>query len=158
MRAINIQTGATAPIVNWLKENQPTDCGQHAEVTSNSGLDGEVDIYYRTPQAPLPAAPFTSDLRMMFGVSYTGDGTAILPGGQTIHIPTADPSSPLFQQIANELAEVARGFAIRDAVKGSGIQQVRNAVETASLELMANALDNASRAVKNALPRSRSRK
>jgi hypothetical protein len=158
MRAINIQTGAMAPVVNWVAENQPTDCGQYAVVTTNSGADGAVDIHYRAPQVPLPVDQLTSQLRIMFGVTNTGDGTAILPSGHTVRVPAADPSGPLFQQIASEIGEVARGFAIREAVKDSSSQQLRNTIEVASLELMAKALDNASRTIKKALPRGRSRK
>jgi antitoxin (DNA-binding transcriptional repressor) of toxin-antitoxin stability system len=46
-QAIQIDTGGTAPTLNWTPENAVTDCGQHAVVVSNSNGNGEVDLYYR---------------------------------------------------------------------------------------------------------------
>lgn len=46
-RNIAIKTGNVTPTLNWTPVNQVTDCGQYAEVISNSATTGEVDIHYR---------------------------------------------------------------------------------------------------------------
>ena len=57
-RAISIQTGTVTPAIAWGIENTVTDCGQHAVVVSNSATNGEVDIYYRTPQGGVGTLAF----------------------------------------------------------------------------------------------------
>jgi hypothetical protein len=47
LESIQIQTGASTPVVNWTEVNAVTDCGQHVVILSNSGSNGRVDIHYR---------------------------------------------------------------------------------------------------------------
>jgi hypothetical protein len=151
LQAINIQTGTGSPALNWTRVNQVTDCGQHAIVVSNSATEGEVDIYYRVPQFEFPLDQIAQQVRILFGVTNDGDGVAILPNGHVIHIPPGDPSGPLFRQIARGIAEVVRGFAVRELVEGSAVLDSSKAIGLASLELMAKALESASKAVRKAL-------
>ncbi|HUK41364.1 MAG TPA: hypothetical protein VLX11_09980, partial [Candidatus Acidoferrales bacterium] len=44
--AIDLQTSAGRPALNWTPVNAITDCGQSARVVSNANPGGEVDIYY----------------------------------------------------------------------------------------------------------------
>jgi hypothetical protein len=151
LQAINIQTGTASPALNWTPVNQVTDCGQHAIVVSNSATEGEVDIYYRVPQFQFPLDQIAQQVRILFGVTNDGDGVAILPNGHVIHIPPGDPSGPLFRQIAHGIAEVVRGFAVRELVEGSAVLDSSKAIGLASLELMAKALESTSEAVRKAL-------
>ena len=48
MTAIAIQAGTAVLSPSWSASNSVTDCGQHTVVASDSGTDGEVDIYYRS--------------------------------------------------------------------------------------------------------------
>jgi hypothetical protein len=45
-KSINVRTGDVTPSVNWSIDNRVTDCGQHAEVVTNSATNGRIDIYY----------------------------------------------------------------------------------------------------------------
>src|SRR5262249_17675805 len=143
MRSINMQTGSTMPTLNWTPEDPVTDCGQNTQVISNSPTDGEVDIYFRLPQTPFSLDQFAQYVRILFGVTNDGAGIVILPNGHVVRIPPRGPSGPLFRQIAEEVMEVARGFAVREAIHGSAANTSIEAIERASLELMANALERA---------------
>jgi hypothetical protein len=87
-RAIEIQTGATHPAVDWAPSAKVTDCGQRARVVSNANPGGEVDIADRAGK-PIDAALYSGSTCYFFrGTRYvrvTRDDTG--PG-------TVDPGYP----------------------------------------------------------------
>ena len=151
LRSIQMQAGSVPITLNWTPVNNVTDCGQHAMVVSNSATEGEVDIYYRAQAFHFPFDVLAQEVRILFGVTNDGGGIVILPNGRIIHIPPGDPAGPLFLQIAEGIAEVGRGFAVREIIEGSTIRSSNEAISRASLELMGRALENAAQAVKSAL-------
>lgn len=62
-RKIEIKTGNTTPAVNWTPVDKVTDCGQHAVIASDSGSDGQVDLYYRRRKSPFETYNYASIVR-----------------------------------------------------------------------------------------------
>lgn len=44
---IDVLTGDITPGVNWRLIDNVTDCGQHTIIVNNTGLDGQIDIWFR---------------------------------------------------------------------------------------------------------------
>jgi hypothetical protein len=151
MRAINIQTGATSPTLNWNAVTEPTDCGQHSVVVSNSSVNGEVDIYYSASPSPFSLDHLAQQVEVLFGVTKDGGGVVILPNGRTLHIPPRSPSTPLFRQVVAGMTEVARGFGVQEAAHGTSFKTAGAAIERVSLELMSKGLESVAHAIKQAM-------
>jgi len=150
MGSIQVQTGTTAPAVNWAPQDQVTDCGQHAAVTVNAASGGEVDLYYRSPLVRIPWEEFAQHVQILFGVIHDEGGVAIVNGHVRV-IPPRGPEYALFEAVAQGVAEVVRGFGVRGAVASSAVAGVPSSVERAGLELMARGLEKAKSAVDRAL-------
>jgi hypothetical protein len=150
MRAINLQTGNTTPAVHWTPQDRVTDCGQHALVPIDSGQGGEVDLYYRNALVRIPWQQYEQFIQILFGAIH-GEGGVGIVNGHIIIIPPHGPAFRLFNQIAEGINEVVRGFEVRQAVQGSTVAESRKAVEKAGLELMAKGLEMAASAVNRAI-------
>lgn len=152
MTNINILTGNTAPSLSWSPSNSVTDCGQHTLVPYDGATSGEVDLYYRKPRIHFEEFGKLAEMaRVLFGVTNDGGGIIILPGGQIIHVPPRSPLGPLVQQIAAGIAEVGRGIAVRETMRGAPGKKTADAINKASLDLMAGGLEAALKAVKAGL-------
>ena len=150
-QTISLQTGNTTPSVNWTPVNQVVDCGQHANVVSNSATDGEVDIFYRPQRVVrIPLDRFAEYVRILFGVTNDGGGIVILPNGQIIHIPPGGPGdgNPIFRQVAAGITEVARGLAAHELTKDSPNGTARKAIARAAREMTVKGLEEALQAIK----------
>ena len=151
MQSINLRTGGTTPVVNWSPEDHVTDCGQHAVVGIDSAADGEVDLYYRKALTlQIPWEKYAQYIKILFGVIH-GEGGIGIVNGHIVIIPPRGPAYRLFNEIADGLAEVARGFDVRQAVEGSSVAVSKKAAERAGLELMAKGLEIAAHAVNKAI-------
>jgi hypothetical protein len=150
MQSINIQTGNTTPAVHWTPQDRVTDCGQQARVPIDSAAAGEVDLYYRKPLVRIPWQQYAQYIQILFGVIH-GEGGVGIVNGHIIIIPPRGPAYRLFTQIADGLAEVARGFDVRQAVQQSTVAVSKRAAEKAGLELMAKGLEMATNAVNKAI-------
>jgi hypothetical protein len=150
MQSISIQTGNTTPAVHWTPQDRVTDCGQQALVPIDSGAGGEVDLYYRKPLFRIPWEKFAQYIQILFGVIH-GEGGVGIVNGHIIIIPPRGPAYRLFTQIAEGMAEVARGFAVRQEVEQSTVAVSKRAVDKAGLELMAKGLEMATNAVNKAI-------
>ncbi|HEY6269326.1 MAG TPA: hypothetical protein VIX11_13575 [Candidatus Acidoferrum sp.] len=150
MQSINIQTGNTTPSVHWTPQDRVTDCGQQARVPIDSAAGGEVDLYYRKPLVRIPWQQYAQYIQILFGVIH-GEGGVGIVNGHIIIIPPRGPAYRLFTQIADGLAEVARGFDVRQAVQQSTVAVSKKAAEKTGLELMAKGLEMATNAVNKAI-------
>jgi hypothetical protein len=149
MASINLLTGSVAPTVTWTPQSPVTDCGQHTLVPVDGATHAEVDLYYRDPRIDLGVLAKLAEVsRILFGVTNDGGGIVVLPNGQIIRVPPRSPLGPLFQQIAAGVAEVGRGFAVREPMQGTSLKDHGDAINKASLDLMARGLEAALMAVK----------
>jgi len=148
MGSISLATGATTPAITWTPVNLVTDCGQHAVVRDDSATSGSVDLYYREPSNVFDLGRFAEQVRILFGVTNDGGGIVILPNGRIIKIP---PHNPVFQAIADGLADAARGFAVQEDAKGGSLRELAEAIDRMGLELVAKGLEGAYEAARTAL-------
>jgi len=151
MQSIDLRTGNTTPAVHWTPQDRVTDCGQHTVVAIDSAAGGEVHLYYRKAAAVrIPWRQYEQYIQILFGVIH-GEGGIGIVNGHIIIIPPRGPAYRLFGQIAEGIAEVARGFEVRQAVEGSSVGASRKAADKAGLELMAKGLELAASAVNRAI-------
>jgi hypothetical protein len=61
-RDISVRTGTTRPTITWSEIERINDCGQSAQVISNSATDGEVEITYRSVVADSPWSSLGGDV------------------------------------------------------------------------------------------------
>jgi hypothetical protein len=98
----------------------------------------------------IPWQQYAQYIQILFGVIH-GEGGVGIVNGHIIIIPPRGPAYRLFTQIADGLAEVARGFDVRQAVQQSTVAVSKKAAEKTGLELMAKGLEMATNAVNKAI-------
>lgn len=126
LKGINLLVGASHPSVSWTPVNSVTDCGQHAAVVSNSSVEGEVDLWYRTVTGTksLSVARLSDGRLQLWGLGQNG---ALYSCWKT----TTNPSAPwttwgTFQALPGGNGQVPHGGNISDnrpqifATNGSG--------------------------------------
>jgi hypothetical protein len=98
----------------------------------------------------IPWQQYAQYIQILFGVIHDEGGIGIV-NGHIVIIPPRGPAYQLFSQIANGMAEVARGFEVRQAIGESSVVTSKKVVDRAGLELMAKGLEIATSAVKEAI-------
>ena len=156
MQSIELQTGTVTPPVHWTVQDLVTDCGQHATVPVDSGSNGEVDLFYRPVLVRIPWSEFAQFIEILFGVTQDGGGVGIV-NGHIVIIPPRGPDSQLFQEVAEGLREVVRGFQVRRSAGLSSLRDAAGAADKAGLDMIAQGLEVASASVKKAMQKNISR-
>jgi hypothetical protein len=114
---------------------------------SQEDVDGDGLFEVVCPSAigvPIQIRESTMHVTILFGVTGGGGGIGILPNGHIIPIP---PPDPVLMPIAEGVAEVVRGLAMRDLIRDSANAEMRMQISRLGLELAKRGLEGALKAV-----------
>ena len=120
----------------------------HVEaVVSQEDIDGDGVFEVVCPPpigVPIQIREGTMQVTILFGAIAGGGGIGILPNGHVIPIP---PPDPVLMPIAEGVAEVVRGLAMRDLIGDSENPETRTQISRLGLEVAKHGLEGALKAV-----------